>query len=88
MYNLWWPWCGILIGRLVPGACLWLGLLWLSFGVSLALVVCGLWALFFVSSCCVALVESFLCSGALLGWEASRFVFFCVIKTAESRAKI
>ena len=40
-----------LIGGLVPGACLWLGPLWLGFGFSLALADCGSWALCFVVVC-------------------------------------
>ena len=44
----------------MPGACLWLGLLWLCLDFSLALTACGSWALFFVSSWCVNLIRVFL----------------------------
>ena len=54
-----------LIGVLGPDAYLLLDPPWLSLGFSLALAVCGSWALFFVSSWCVGLVGVFLHDGIL-----------------------
>ena len=39
--TLWRLWRWTLVGGLVPGACLWLGLPWVSLVFSLALTVCG-----------------------------------------------
>ena len=73
----------------MPGACLWLGLPWLSLGFSLALTVCGSWALFFVSSWCVGLMRLFLCKGALQWLGASMRAWrFCALAAAESGANV
>ena len=71
---LWRLWRGALVDELVPGACICLGLQGLGLGFSLALAVCGSWALFFVSSWCVALVGMFLHGGALCWLDGLRSV--------------
>ena len=96
---LWFPlwlcdgWSGLGLGDgtdvglwLVPGACLWLGLPWLSLGFSLALTVCGSCALFFVSSWCVGLIRLFLCYGTLqwLGASMHAWRFGALEAAAES----
>ena len=49
----------------MPGACLWQDPPWLGLGFSLALIICELWAFFFVSSWCVNLIGVFLRDDAL-----------------------
>ena len=49
----------------MPDAYLWLDPPWLNLEFSLALAVCGSWALFSVSSWCVNLIRVFLHGGAL-----------------------
>ena len=68
---LWRLWRGALVGGLVPGACLWLGPPWLGLGFSLALAVCGSWALFFVSSWSVGLIGVFSMMVHCVGWVAT-----------------
>ena len=64
----------------MPGACLWLGPPWLGLGFSLALTVCGSWALFFVSLWSVGLIGVFSVVVRCISWMASvraeRFLCF------------